>query len=62
MTDQVPDQFEGISVYFKVAKARNSYPNLYKNGIKSQKKKMHYEGNSIKFEGYEFLKEFGDEA
>jgi len=60
LTDAVPEDFEGISVFFKVAKAKNTYPNSYKNGIKSQKKKTHYEGNSIKFDGFEFLKDFGD--
>lgn len=63
MTDRVPEDFFGIAAYFKVAKGRNSYPCQYKNGIKSQKKKTHYEGNSIKLDGFELLKEseFGDE-
>ena len=34
LTDQMPD-YDGISVYFKVAKARASFSSLYKNGIKS---------------------------
>jgi hypothetical protein len=63
LTDRVPEDFFGIAAYFKVAKGRNSYPNIFKNGIKSQKKKTHYEGNSIKFDGFELLQEseFGDE-
>lgn len=62
LSDRIPD-FEGISAYFRVAKVKNAYPSQYKNGIKSQKKRVHYEGNSIKFDGYEILKtgSFGKE-
>lgn len=63
LTDREPIDFEGIAAYFKVAKARSNYPNLFKNGIKSQKKKTHYEGNSVKFDGFYYLmvKDFEDE-
>lgn len=60
LTDRVPTQFEGVSVFFKVNRVKNTYPSVFKNGIKSQKK-TGYEGNSIKFEGVEFLSYFGDE-
>lgn len=52
LTDREPHDFEGIAAIFKVSKGRNNYPNQYKNGIKSQKKKVHYEGNSIKYDNY----------
>jgi len=48
-------------VFFKVNRAKNTYPSFFKNGIKSQKK-TGYEGNSIKFEATEFLANIGDES
>jgi hypothetical protein len=42
-------------------RSRNAYNSVYRNGIKSLKKKGTYEGNCIKFEGCESLKHFGDE-
>lgn len=50
-----------MAVYFKVIKTRNNYNSVYRNGIKSLKKKGTYEGNCIKFEGCESIKQFGDE-
>ena len=61
MTDREPSDFEGISVYFKVMKSRNAYNSVYRNGVKSLKKKGTYEGNCIKFEGCDNLKYLGDE-
>jgi hypothetical protein len=49
LTDREPTQYEGLRAIFKVAKNRSNYPNLYKNGIKS-KKRVHYEGNSLKYD------------
>ena len=42
-------------------RSRNAYNSVYRNGIKSLKKKGTYEGNCIKFEGYENLKFLGEE-
>ena len=56
MTDIEPNDYEGISVYFKVTKSRNNYPSAWKNGIRSQRKEK-YEGKSIKFEGCRFLRD-----
>jgi hypothetical protein len=61
LTDREPSDIEGISVYFKVMRSRNAYNSVYRNGIKSLKKKGTYEGNCIKFEGYENLKFLGEE-
>lgn len=62
MTDREPTEYEGIAVYFKVMKTRNGgYNSQYRNGIKSLKKKGSYEGNCIKFEGSELLRDFGSE-
>lgn len=42
---------EAVSVYFKVAKNRANYNNVFKNGIKSRKITANqYEGHSIRFE------------
>jgi hypothetical protein len=60
LTDREPTEYEGIAVYFKVMKTRAAYNSQYRNGIKSLKKKT-YEGNCIKFEGSELLREFGSE-
>jgi hypothetical protein len=59
LTDREPS--ESIAVYFKVMRSRNAYNSVYRNGIKSLKKKGTYEGNCIKFEGCESLKYFGEE-
>lgn len=61
LSDQQPEGYEAVAVYFKVAKAKNSYPSQFKNGIKSQRKKQHYEGNSLKLEGVDFLASLGEE-
>jgi hypothetical protein len=42
-------------------RSRNAYNSVYRNGVKSLKKKGTYEGNCIKFEGCEVLRHFGDE-
>lgn len=42
-------------------KTRATYNSFYKNGIKSLKKKGTFEGNCIKFEGSELLRDFGNE-
>jgi hypothetical protein len=61
LTDREPSDMEGIAVYFKVMRSRTAYNSVYRNGIKSLKKKGTYEGNCIKFEGCESLKYFGEE-
>lgn len=56
LTDTVPSDYEGISVYFKVARGRPAgYPSFFKNGIKSRKYGRTYEGNSLKYDSCEFL-------
>lgn len=59
LTDREPTEYQGISAFFKVSKPKGNYPTVFKNGIKSQKKKSNFEGNSIKYEGREFLQDFG---
>ena len=61
LTDREPADYEGISVYFKVQRSTCNYPSIFKNGVKSQKKKGNYEGNSIKYENCEFWQNFGSE-
>ena len=40
-----------VSAYFKVSKNRNTYTNIFKNGLKSRKiTSQSYEGHSIKLE------------
>lgn len=58
VTDEEPTDFEGVAVFFRVSKGRNTYPSTSRNGIKS-KKIASYDGHSIKFERVEILKKFG---
>ena len=58
VTDEEPKNIAGISVFFRVAKGRNTYPSTMKNGIKS-KKIAQYDGHSIKFERAEYLSSLG---
>lgn len=58
ITDEEPREFEGIAVYFRVVKGRNSYPSSLRNGIKSRKMGQ-FDGHSIKFERAEFLQSLG---
>ena len=57
-----PMEYEGISVFLKVNRQRqkDNYNQHLKNGIKGQKKARTFEGNSLKFDGCVYLKEFGD--
>ena len=56
--EEEPIGFEGIAVYFRVAKGRNNYPSVLRNGIRSRKIAQ-YDGHSLKYENAEFLKKFG---
>lgn len=60
MTEEEPAGYEGVSVYFKVAKGRNNYTASSKFGIRS-KKMGQFDGHSIKFEAAEKLISFGSE-
>ena len=60
--DRPPNSYEGISAYFKINRPKPNYIAQYRNGIKSQRKKSGYEGNSMKFEGFELLQHLGDES
>ena len=53
VTDEVPTNFEAISVYFRVQKGRNNYPSTLRHGIRSRKMAQ-YDGHSIKFESAEY--------
>lgn len=35
--DVAPNEFEAISLYFRVMKGRNNYPSTLRNGIRSRK-------------------------
>ncbi len=59
ITDEEPMGFEGISLFFRVAKGRNSYASNVKNGIRSRKCGQ-FDGHSIKYEGFEYLKNIGN--
>ena len=51
--DEPPNDYEAISVYFRVMKGRNNYPSTLRNGIRSRKMAQ-YDGHSIKFESAEY--------
>ncbi len=59
--DEEPNDFEAVSVYFRVQKGKNNYPSVEMNGIKS-KKRTHYEGHSLKPERLEYLPYMGNEV
>lgn len=56
-----PTNIQGVSVFFRVSKSRNTYNSTLKNGIKS-KKLSNYQGHSIKPEKYVLLERFGTQA
>ena len=56
--DEAPNDFEAISVYFRVQKGRNNYASSQRNGIRSRKAAS-FEGHSIKFESAEFTQTIG---
>ena len=55
---EIPKNYQGISVYFKVLKNRSSYNSSLKYGLKSMKL-TNYQGHSIKPEGYSLLSSLG---
>jgi hypothetical protein len=37
LTDEEPNNYDAIAVYFRVVKGRNNYPSVSRNGIRSRK-------------------------
>ena len=58
ITEEEPTDYEGVAVFFRVSKGRNTYPSTQRNGIRS-KKVISYDGHSIKYERIEYLKKLG---
>lgn len=55
MRDIEPQEYEGLSCFFKVTRSNKNFNVKERNGIKTQKKER-FEGNSIKFDGKVVLK------
>ena len=57
---ELPPNYAGIAVYFKVSKSRANYASHFKNGIRSRKSQS-FEGHSLKFETAQELYDLGNE-
>jgi hypothetical protein len=57
---ELPPNYSGLAVYFKVSRSRSNYASHFRNGIRSRKNQS-FEGHSLKFETAIELQDLGNE-